>query len=72
MNPSSAILRFVLSVNLLFLIILLFSFPFLTFGSASFVAATLALVPVLLSIAISSLLAYYEYNLFDPGFASEE
>lgn len=72
MNRSSGILRFVFSVNLLFLIILMFSFPFLSFGSASFIAATMAMVPVLLSIAISGVLAYYEYNIFSPGFASEE
>ncbi|MFB6152517.1 MAG: hypothetical protein ABEJ40_11995 [Haloarculaceae archaeon] len=56
--------RTILGVNILFLLLLGLSILVLEPGSASYVVAQLALIPVLITIGISAVVIYYRWSPF--------
>lgn len=57
--------RTILGIDLLFILLLAFSFSFLEPGTGSYVVAQLTLVPVLLTAVVSVLILYTGWSPFD-------
>ena len=64
MGFLQSVSQVVLGVNILFLLLLVFSFPFLEPGTGPFVVAVLTLVPVVLSLIGSIAVIYTGWEPF--------
>jgi len=65
MSRTTAITRFVFYVNSFFLVIILFSFRFLEWGSPASVAATLSMIPIALTFVLVYIVTRKELSVLD-------
>jgi len=65
MSRTTAITRFVFYVNSFFLVIILFSFRFLEWGSPASVAATLSMIPIVLTFVLVYIVTRKELSVLD-------
>ncbi|MFC4986445.1 hypothetical protein [Saliphagus infecundisoli] len=66
MSRTDAILKLVVAVNAVFLLLLGFAYPHLEAGSGAHVAAVLAFVPTVLSLALATVVWYVGLDVFVP------
>lgn len=60
-------MKFVFAVNVLFLLLLGFSYPYLEPGSASYVVAAMTAGICLTMLAIVAVISYVQWDVFDGG-----
>ncbi|WP_459891339.1 hypothetical protein [Halostagnicola bangensis] len=65
MNRTRSVLKVVFGINVFFLVMLAFSYPYLEPGTGSYVAATMTFVLCLLMLLLVAVLTYFELDLFD-------
>jgi hypothetical protein len=65
MDRTRPVLKFVFGVNVLFLILLSFSYPYLEPGTGSYVAATITAALCLSMLALVAILSYFQIDVFD-------
>ncbi|NGM67761.1 hypothetical protein G6M89_01840 [Natronolimnobius sp. AArcel1] len=65
MNRTRPVLKLVFAFNMVVLLLLAFSYPFLEPGSDSYVAATITLVLSLVMLALVAVLTYTGFDAFD-------
>ncbi|EMA59709.1 hypothetical protein [Halorubrum lipolyticum] len=64
MDRTRSVLKFVFGINVLFLILLAFSYPYLQPGTGSYVAATLTAAICLFMLALVGILSYFRIDVF--------
>lgn len=65
MTRTRSVLKLVFGVNVLFLLLLGFSYPYLESGTGSYVVATLTFGTCLVMLALVAILSYFEWDVFD-------
>ncbi|RKD89261.1 hypothetical protein [Halopiger aswanensis] len=65
MDRTRPVLKFVFGINVLFLVLLGFSYPYLEPGTGSYVVATMTAALCLLMLAIVAILTYFQIDVFD-------
>ena len=65
MSQTKSVLKVVFGVNVLFLVLLGFSYPYLEPGSDSYVVATMTFVLCVAMLALVAILTYFDWNVFD-------
>ncbi|WP_459808143.1 hypothetical protein [Halopiger thermotolerans] len=65
MDRTRPVLKFVFGINVLFLLLLGFSYPYLEPGTGSYVAATMTAALCLLMLVLVGVLSYFEIDVFD-------
>jgi len=65
MSRTTTISRFVFYLNSFFLVMLLFSVPYLEWGSAASVAATLSMIPIVLTFVLVYIVTRKELTVLD-------
>lgn len=65
MNRTRAILKMVFGINVVFLLLLGFSYPYLEPGSGSYVVATMTFALCVFMLLLVGLLTYVEFDAFD-------
>lgn len=65
MDRTRPVLKFVFGINVLFLILLGFSYPYLEPGTGSYVAATMTAALCLFMLALVAILTYFQIDVFD-------
>ncbi|WP_207592453.1 hypothetical protein [Halomontanus rarus] len=66
MERTRAVLKLVFGVNVLFLTLLAFSYPYLEPGTGSYVVAAMTAALCLTMLAIVALITYFDWDVFDP------
>ncbi|MDJ1433628.1 hypothetical protein [Halostagnicola sp. A-GB9-2] len=64
MTLMQSVCKTMITLDILFALLLAFSYPHLDPGSGSYVVAQLTLVPVLLTFCVSCLILYFEWDPF--------
>ncbi|WP_123537649.1 hypothetical protein [Halosimplex salinum] len=67
MDRTRSVLKVVFGVNVLFLLLLGFSYPYLEPGTASYVVAAMTAALCLTMLALVALISYFEWDVFDLG-----
>jgi hypothetical protein len=65
MERTNSVMRVVFGVNVLFLLLLGFSYPYLEPGTGSYVVAVLTFGLCVVMLAIVGLMTYFEWDVFD-------
>lgn len=65
MDRTRPFLRVIFGVNVLFLVLLAFSYPFLEPGTGSYVAAVLTFGLCLVMLALVTLITYFQWDFVD-------
>ncbi|WP_436922961.1 hypothetical protein [Halosimplex amylolyticum] len=67
MDRTRSVLKLVFGINVLFLLLLGFSYPYLEPGTASYVVAAMTATLCLTMLALVALISYFEWDVFDLG-----
>lgn len=67
MDRTQSVLKLVFGLNVLFLLLLGFSAPYLEPGTASYVVAAMTAALCLAMLAMVALISYVEWDVFDLG-----
>ncbi|MFC7141581.1 hypothetical protein ACFQMA_17295 [Halosimplex aquaticum] len=67
MDRTRSVLKLVFGINVLFLLLLGFSYPYLEPGTASYVVAVMTAALCLAMLALVALISYFEWDVFDIG-----
>ncbi|WP_415378841.1 hypothetical protein [Halosimplex sp. TS25] len=67
MDRTRSVLKLVFGINVLFLLLLGFSYPYLEPGTASYVVAVMTAGLCLTMLALVALISYFEWDVFDLG-----
>ncbi|MFB6228112.1 MAG: hypothetical protein ABEH88_05955 [Halobacteriales archaeon] len=65
MSRTTTISRFVFYMNSFFLIVIVFSFQFIEWGSAASVVATLSMIPIVLTFVLVFIVTRKQIDVFD-------
>lgn len=65
MERTNAVLRIVFGINVLFLVLLAFSYPHLEPGTGSYVAAVVTFGLCVIMLALVGLITHFEWAVFD-------
>ena len=65
MNRTRSVLKLVFGINVVFLLLLGFSYPYLEPGTGSYVAATMTFGLCVVMLLLVGLLTYFEFDAFD-------
>lgn len=65
MDRTRSVLKLVFGINVVFLLLLGFSYPYLEPGSGSYVAATITFALCVIMLLLVGLLTYFEFDAFD-------
>lgn len=65
MSQTKSVLKLVFGVNVLFLLLLGFSYPYLEPGSGSYVVATITFALCVTMLVLVAILTYFDWNVFD-------
>lgn len=65
MNRTRSVLKVVFGINVFFLLMLAFSYPYLEPGTDSYVVATMTFGLCVIMLVLVAILTYFELNLFD-------
>ncbi|WP_459194292.1 hypothetical protein [Halosimplex sp. J119] len=65
MDRTRSVLKLVFGVNVLFLLLLGFSYPYLEPGTASHVVAVMTAALCLTMLALVAFITYFEWDVFD-------
>lgn len=66
MDRTRAVLKLVFGVNVLFLSLLGFSYPYLEPGTGSYVVAVITAALCLTMLGIVAIITYFDWDVFDP------
>lgn len=65
MEKTNSVLRVVFGLNVLFLLLIAFSYPHLEPGTGSYVVALLTFLLCVVMLTIVGLMTYFEWDVFD-------
>lgn len=67
MDRTRSVLKTVFGINVLFLLLLGFCYPYLEPGTASYVVTVMTAALCLTMLALVAFISYFEWDVFDPS-----